>query len=160
MNTADPDSRHSKLAADLQRIVRSTPHRPAPVTLEARVLAAVAAPRAPSLNQGYESWSPILRLVFLVAAAGVAASSVRLLVPLPISEAWGTLRGTIDQFGQWTAAVAEAAATLRSIVAGAAPDWLRIWGQLGLLMFAALYVATLAAGAAAWRWWQGERALR
>ncbi len=160
MNTADPDSRHSKLATNLHRIVRATPHRPAPVTLETRVLAAVAAPRAASVNTGFESWSPILRVVFLVAATGVAALSARLLVPLPISATWETLRDAIDQLGQRAAAVADAADTVGSVVVEAVPEWLRVWGQLGLLIFGALYVATLAAGAAVWRWWQSERVLR
>lgn len=160
MNAAGPESRHASLARDIHRIVRSIPDRPAPATLEARVLAAVAAPRAAAASRGFEHWSSARRGIFFAAALGFAAASVRLLVPLPIAEAWTALGNAFGQLAHWGAVLAETADALRSVVAGALPEWLRVWGQLVLLCFGALYVVMLAAGAAAWRWWQTERALR
>ena len=156
MNPADPDHRHAKLVADVHRLARSLPLRPAPASLEARVLAAVAAQPAPRAVRGFESWSPVTRGAFLAAALGFAIASVWLLLPVPFGEVWTTLGDALTRGGSRITALGDAMQTLGHLLFGALPEWVRVWGQLALLALGALYVATLAAGAAAWRWWQAD----
>lgn len=157
MNPADPDHRHAKLEADVHRLARSLPLRSAPASLEARVLAAVAAQRAP---RGFESWSPVMRGAFLAAAIGLALASVWLLLPVPFREMGTALSDALAQVGSRITALGDAVHTLGHLLLSALPEWVRVWGQLALLVFGAVYVATLAAGAAAWRWWQTEGSIR
>jgi len=154
MNPADPDHRHVKLEADVHRLARSLPLRSAPASLEARVLAAVAAQRGARRVRGFESWSPVMRVAFLGAALGFAVASVWLLLPVPFGEVWTALSDALARAGARITALGDAVETLGHLLSGALPEWVRVWGQLALLAFGAFYVATLAAGAAAWRWWQ------
>lgn len=156
MNTPDHDARADKLATGLDRLARSLPHRPAPATLEARVLAAVAAPRL----RGFDSWMPVWRGAFLSVGVGFAAASVWLLLPFSLGDAWVTLSDLFSQASERVTALGDAARVLSGMVSGALPDWLRVWGKLGLMVLAALYLATLAAGAVAWRWWQTDASVR
>jgi hypothetical protein len=160
MNPADPDHRHARLEADVHRLARSLPLRSAPASLEARVLAAVAASRAPRGVRGFESWSPLMRGAFLGAALGFAVASVWLLLPVPFGEVWTALSDALVRVGSRITALGDAVQTLGHLLIGALPEWVRVWGQLALLAFGAFYVATLAAGAAVWRWWQAAGSIR
>jgi hypothetical protein len=160
MNPNDLDHRHAKLEADVHRLARSLPLRPASASLEARVLAAVAAQRAPRGVRSFESWSPFMRGAFLVAALGFAVASVWLLLPVPFGEVWTVLGDALTRVGSRITALGDAVQTLGRLLFGALPEWVRVWGQLALLTFGAIYVATLAAGAAAWRWWQADGSTR
>jgi hypothetical protein len=160
MNPADPDHRHAKLEADVHRLARSLPLRSAPASLEARVRSAVAAQRAPRGVRGFESWSPVMRGAFLVAALGFAVASVWLLLPVPFGEMWTALVDALPRVGSRITALGDAVQTLGHLLIGALPEWVRVAGQLALLALGALYLATLAAGAAAWHWWQTDGSTR
>jgi hypothetical protein len=98
----------------------------------------------------------VWRAAFLSVGVGFAAASVWLLLPVSLGDAWVTLSDLFSQASERVTALGDAARVLSGMVSGALPDWLRVWGKLGLMVLAALYLATLAAGAVAWRWWQTD----
>lgn len=132
----------------IRRLVAGLPPRPAPPTLEARVLAAIAA--RPWWSRGFASWPAPARWLGLPLLAGVAAAvllgfgggaGVEL---LPRPELPALVATGRDVFHAVSPAVSGVAAMLtRSVPVS--------WGYAALLAFAVWYAGVVGLGLTAYR---------
>lgn len=130
----------------IDRALRDQLSLPAPATLEARVLAAVArASAAPWWRRGFLHWPVAARLVFLMASVGFIRIGLL---------AWERVTTTIDAVEStgisavapglsWAATVADLVSALtgvfRALLAGIPQDWLYSVGVLMLSLYALLF---------------------
>lgn len=139
-------------------ILKDLPVRKAPSTLEARVMAAIAAREArPWWRKSYAAWPVAVRGGFVVGTAALAAGTV-----------WGLLRTSGAEAslsaGQWMtaptvwwqqlrASVSEVGAILRPLL----PENLAVWFYSAIALVAGVYGSLIGLGAAAYRLlWRSE----
>lgn len=130
----------------IDQALRDQPPLPAPATLEARVLAAVArAPAAPWWRRGFLHWPVAARLVFLIASVGFIRIGLlaweRVTTTIDAMETTGI--ATVAPGLSWAAAVADLLSALtgvsRTLLAGIPQDWLYTGGALMLSLYALLF---------------------
>jgi len=144
MNPHDPE----KLERLIHRTLRSLPDLRAPHTLEARVLAAVAARAAlPWWRQPFPAWPFAARAIFVLLSATVATGLVWLGMSggLPdVAQLWARISAP---FGELSA-LAASVANFTEIVTRAIPP---LWLYGGIALVATLYTTLFGLGAAAYR---------
>ncbi len=153
-----PDPRQQRWEASLDAALKSLPPRRAPVSLENRVLAAVAAREArPWWRKNYSHWPLAMRLVFLVATATLAAGTVWLLVRgldnSAVPAAKESLAASYDGWIQLRSALGGLIDLARDSLSPAAQLW--IVGAVGVV--ALCYATVIGAGAALYRiFWRAQ----
>ncbi|HEY0945984.1 MAG TPA: hypothetical protein VGD81_11985 [Opitutaceae bacterium] len=141
----------------LHATLKSLPDRRAPVSLENRVLAAIAARDArPWWHKSYQYWPSAVRVAFLVLSATLAAvliaaganfiAGVEPAAAQPVAEA-------LDWFAQLRALGDTVTGLVGRLLANVSSTWI----YLGLGVFGLLYAALLGLGAPAYRLlWQAR----
>lgn len=136
-----------QLERQIQRTLRSLPDRRAPRTLEARVLAAIAARQAlPWWRQSFRQWPTAAR-------AGFVGSTFALLLTLTLLT-MGGLPAVSALADPWLAPLQGVRTALGSVAEVGLLIWQRIptiWLYGALAGFGALYAALFGLGATAYR---------
>ncbi len=150
-----PRPNPEELEQHIHRTLRALPDRRAPRSLEARVLAAIAAQQAlPWWRQSFAHWPLPVRVTFLVVTATLAAVLAAMGLRLADGvETTSLLSGPLTFLAQVQAVVGGigdfCAAVLRSIP--------KIWLYGAVAFVGALYAMLLGLGAAAYRFFFFQR---
>lgn len=147
MNPSDDQ----KLEQLISRVVRDLPARRAPVTLESRVLQAIAAREAqPWWRKSFVHWPFLVRALFLVLSATLAAGTVWLLLralgAVPVAEAGEIVSAPLIWWQTFNATVH----TLVDLTLRVIPPGAMTWIQIALGAIAVGYGIVIGAGAAAY----------
>jgi hypothetical protein len=139
-------------------LLKDLPPRKAPLTLESRVMAAIAAREArPWWRKSFASWPVAVRGVFLAGTATLAAATV-----------WGLLRGLgaapVLEVGEaaatpmvWWQQLRAAATGISAILKPLLPENLSLWFYSAIALVVAVYGSLLGLGATAYRLlWRSE----
>lgn len=154
MSSIPPDELEKRLHATL----RALPARRAPVSLEARVFAAIAAREAlPWYHRAYGYWPKPVRVAFLIVTAAIAAVVIaggfELMTNIRGTSAAEPLQASLGVLGQLRA-MAEATTHVARSYLGQIPS---VWLYGGLAAMGAMYASLIGLGAAAYRTlWQGR----
>jgi hypothetical protein len=148
-DSPDPQKQLEKF---VHRALRELPARPAPRSLEQRVLAELARRSAlPWWRQSYVHWPMPARVLFLLASVGVAAGVF-------LAMGWAMAGFDGAQFQQALARPMvwwEGGQTLVSAISGTGEILLRsipsLWLYGGLAFFATMYATLFGLGAAAYK---------
>lgn len=136
-----------QLERQIHRTLRSLPDRRAPRSLEARVLASIAARRAlPWWRQSFTHWPAPARV-------GFALSTFAFLMVLTMTT-MGGLPAVAALWNEWLAPLAGLRAAIATLGDAASLIWQRIptlWLYGALASFAALYATLFGLGATAYR---------
>ncbi len=149
--TPSPDS-HEKLERFIQQTVRGLPARPAPPSLERRVLAEIARRAAlPWWRKSFTHWPVAARAAFLVVCVGIVKLFIMATVwamagfdPVQYAEAFAA---RIDWVETAVARLTAVTSFFEIVFRNIPPLWL--YG--GLAFFASMYLALFGLGAAAYR---------
>lgn len=136
----------------IHQTLRSLPDRRAPRSLEARVMAAIAAREAlPWWRQSYRAWPMAARLAFVVVSVGLAAG-------LMLGTVWAMTDLRSSDVSQvvatpllWIEMARNAIASLTHVGAVIVRQIPPLWLYGGLAVFAAAYATMFGIGAAAYR---------
>lgn len=136
----------------IHQTLRSLPDRRAPRSLEARVMAAIAAREAlPWWRQSYRAWPMAARMAFVVVSAALA-------VGLMFGTVWATMdlrSGDLSQLFAtpllWIEMARGAIASLAHVGGVIVRQIPTLWLYGGLAVFAAAYATMFGIGAAAYR---------
>jgi len=136
------NSEFDPLEAKLHRVLRSLPDQAAPLTLESRVLAALAERAAlPWWRRSYAGWPIAVRLGFFILAGLSAAAVIFGLAQLPaVASAQSVL-------GNWRIIYTSLVETAARIVGDIPP----VYFYTALAALGASYLALMGLGAAAYR---------
>ena len=148
MNKMTPE----ELEKFIHRELRGLPVRPAPSTLEARVLAAIE--HRASIAWYHKSWSywpAAVRALFLAAITGLAGAAIAafylFMQGAPLAQAWTEVSSRLSIFTRLYGAAAWTVNFLSQIVGSIPPLWL--YGSLAFV--GALYALFFGLGAATYR---------
>ena len=135
----------------IARVVRDLPARRAPMTLESRVMQAIAAREAlPWWRKSFVHWPFLVRVGFLGLSATLAAGTVwlllRMLGALPVAEAGEVVSAPLVWWQTFNTTVR----TLIDLTVQAIPPGAMTWIQIGLGAVAVSYAIVIGAGAAAY----------
>jgi len=149
MTLPDKNARFEK---SVDAALRNLPPRRAPASLEARVLAAIAAREArPWWRLSFVHWPAPVRVLFLVATATLAAGTVWLLLralgATPLAEAGELISAP---FAWWQESQAAARSLFELVHRSLSPTALA-WIYAGIGIVGLCYATLVGAGAAAYR---------
>ncbi len=146
-----PDPRQQRWENSLNAALKNLPPRQAPVSLENRVLAAIAAREArPWWQKNFAYWPLAVRVFFLITTATLAAGTVWLLVrglgnaPAAMGEMLSSV------YGGW-AQVRSTVSALVDLVRDSLPPTMQLWMLLAIGIVALGYATVIGAGAALYR---------
>jgi hypothetical protein len=146
-----PETPEQKLERVLRQTLRDLPARPAPRTLEHRVLAELERRAAlPWWCKSYAYWPSPVRAVFFVFSAAAAAAVVAGLFALTRGGFAAGAVGDIALF-QWLAAIRDTGALIiekTGVILGAIPT---LWLVAGGALLASCYATLIGVGAATYR---------
>jgi|UniRef100_UPI004049E62F hypothetical protein len=133
----------------IHRTLRSLPDRPAPRSLESRVLAAIAARQSlPWWHQSFTHWPVAARGAFLVLSGALAATLIILVIRAGAETTTSTLfSGPMALLGQLKAG-ANGILNFGSLIFRSIPSW---WIYGGLTFMAFMYATLIGLGATAYR---------
>ena len=141
-----------KLARALHETLRALPPRRAPRTLELRVLAELERRAAlPWWRRSYGHWPLAVRVLFLLASAGLVKLAIMVAVWVMVGLDSDQLAGAFSTQFAWARAViasVEGIADFCSLIFRSIPP---LWLYSAAAFVASLYVALFGLGAAAYR---------
>ncbi len=146
-----PDQRNPWEDA-LDSALKSLPSRRAPVALEARVLAAIAAQQAkPWWRKGFAHWPSTMRLVFLIVTATIAGGTAWVLLNGAGSPSVAAIGDGIGSVFRWWGQARSLAGDLVRLAADSLSPAAQLWILTGIGLVALCYATLIGAGAALYR---------
>lgn len=136
----------------MHQTLRSLPDRRAPRTLEARVLAAIAArAELPWWKQSYARWPLAVRCAFLLVSGAIAKAVIMATVGVMSGAEGAQLAHTVAAEFAWIGRLSAAVATLGDFGALLLRSIPPIWLYGSLAGFALVYATLFGLGATAYR---------
>jgi len=134
--------RHEKLESWVAQLARSQPPRRAPASLQAHVLARLAAQPAaiPWWSKGFAHWPPVVRAAFLIGSCGFAWLAVAGLRAALSFVGSREVAGTALSWVQPSAGVLSALVSVcADLVSAIPPLWMYGLALFGLALYALLF---------------------
>lgn len=141
----------------LHQALRGLPARRAPLSLEQRVLAAIAERQArPWWHQSYAYWPAPFRAAFFVCSAGLAAAVI--MIGATFLPGFGATAGQpVEATVSWFSHLGAMGSMLVDVAGRFLPSVSSTWMYAGLAVVAGLYATLIGLGATAYRvLWQNR----
>ena len=141
-----------KLEALISQAVKDLPSRPAPRSLESRVLAEIQRRAAlPWYQQSFARWPVAMRGAFLLASASAAAVVTVMVIPYLSGTAPAVLQPYTSNAQGWYDSLLNAVQVLTQLGSNAFSRIPTLWLYAGLAAVASSYAALVGIGTAAYR---------
>lgn len=148
-----------QLEAWVDATVRGLPPRSAPASLEARVLAAIAARQSlPWWRQSFVHWPVAIRVVFLLLTVALGAATVWVFFRTGGATPMATAGDVLSAPVAWWQETHSALRSLVALVARSLSPTAQLWIYGALAIVGLCYATVIGAGAMAYRFfWRSER---